>query len=129
MQTLDKVKKLLEVNLDADFGNRSEVLKQMLEQNIGSDGPFYPLVMIHEYYPSTTPKKKSFLINIKVKNNNSITYIAHYKELNTLKDMAAVVVAKSLSEESDVDTLENIPIPKCLLEDVSSWFKLLHELN
>merc|ERR1712034_18105 len=116
MDTVEKVKQLLRESLDTDFGNNNRILKERMDQNLigifGSEGLFH--LWVDAMWRSSTPEKKSFFINIMVKDKRHIIITAEYKEMKTLRDMAAMVVAKSLDNKNDVDKLEDIP--KCLLE-------------
>ena len=71
-------------------------------------------------YNYSAPEKKSFYINILVKNAGNIVLTAEYKELKTLRDIAAHVVAKSFTDEKEVEKLEG-EIPSYLLEDIKQF--------
>ena len=83
----------------------------------GSDGVLH--LSIDAIWISSTPDKKSFFVNIMVKGKRHIIITAEYKELKTLRDIAAMVVAKSIDDEKDVETLEEIP--KCVFEDIKQF--------
>ena len=118
IETVENVKQLLKESLETDFSNSNRVLKERMDQGLdgifGSDGVFH--LWIDAMWRSSTPDKKSFFVNIMVKGKRHIIITAEYKELKTLRDMAAMVVAKCIDDEKDVEKLEEIP--KCLFEDI-----------
>ena len=121
VDTVEKVKQLLRESLDTDFGNNNRVLKERMDPNLvgifGSEGLFH--LWVDAMWRSSTPDKKSFFINIMVKDKKHIIITAEYKEMKTLRDMAAMAVAKSFDDKNGVDKLEDIP--KCLLEDIKQF--------
>ena len=121
VDTVEKVKQLLRESLDTDFGNTNRVLKESMDHNLvgifGSEGLFN--LWVDAMWRSSTPEKKSFFINIMVKDKKHIIITAEYKEMKTLRDMAAMAVAKSFDDKNGVDKLEDIP--KCLLEDIKQF--------
>ena len=119
--TVEKVKQLLRESLDTDFGNNNRVLKERMDPNLvaifGSEGLFH--LWVDAMWRSSTPEKKSFFINIMVKDKRHIIITANYKEMKTLRDMAAMVLAKSFDDKTDVEKLEDIP--KCLIKDIQQF--------
>ena len=120
-ETVEKVKQLLKESLETDFSNSNRVLKERMDQGLvgifGSDGVFH--LWIDAMWRSSTPDKKSFFVNIMVKGKRHIIIKAEYKELKTLRNMAAMAVAKCIDDEKDVEKLEEIP--KCLFEDIKQF--------
>ena len=120
-ETVEKVKQLLKESLETEFSNSNRVLKERMDQGLvgifGSDGAFH--LSIDAMWRSSTPDKKSFFVNIMVKGKRHIIIKAEYKELKTLRNMAAMAVAKCIDDEKDVEKLEEIP--KCLFEDIKQF--------
>ena len=120
-ETVEDVKQLLKESLETDFSNSNRVLKERMDQGLvgifGSDCVLH--LSIDAIWRSSTPDKKSFFVNIMVKGRGHIIITAEYKELKTLRDMAAMVVAKCIDDEKDVEKLEEIP--KCVFEDIKQF--------
>eukprot|EP00092_Neocalanus_flemingeri_P033258 GFUD01036165.1.p2 GENE.GFUD01036165.1~~GFUD01036165.1.p2 ORF type:complete len:139 (-),score=47.74 GFUD01036165.1:68-484(-) len=120
--TVDKVKQLLKESLKTDFDNSNIVLKERMDHNLGdifgSESNF--LLFIDSMWRWSTPDKKSFFVNIMVKKKkNIIIMTAEYKEIKTLKDLAAMVVARFFKDKKDVDKLEDVP--KSLFDDIKEF--------
>ena len=105
--TVEKVKQLLRESLDTDFENNNRVLKERMDPKLvvifGSEGLSH--LWVDAMWRSSTPEKKSFFINIMVKDKRHIIITAEYKEMKTLRDMAAMAVANQFDDDKeDVDT-------------------------
>merc|ERR1712179_110214 len=111
LETVEKVKIIVKEGLESDFENKSDVLKQVLEKQLvnifGSDD--LTRVLVEEMYRLSTPDKKTFSIYIMVRENRNMIITAMYKELNTLRDLAALAVTKRFDTDKDVDKLQDIP--------------------
>eukprot|EP00092_Neocalanus_flemingeri_P039681 GFUD01043213.1.p1 GENE.GFUD01043213.1~~GFUD01043213.1.p1 ORF type:complete len:138 (+),score=47.33 GFUD01043213.1:45-458(+) len=119
--TVDKVKQLLKESLKKDFGNSNRVLRERMDHKLvnifGSDAHFH--LWVDAMWKSSTPEKKSFFVNIMVKDKKHIIITAEYKEIKNLKDLAAMVVARCFKDKEDVDKLEDVP--KCLFDDIKEF--------
>ena len=120
------VQKAVKESLLLDFNNDATELKRRLEIKLFEKfGPCREIQLsVNELYHDSAPSKKSFPVNIviidrKKKQMNRIAYVVEYKELKleTLKDMAAVVVARYLTEE-EVEVLE---VPECLVQKIKEF--------
>ena len=121
MDSVNRVKLLLKESLVTDFENSNKMLKQRMDTKLvdilGGEDNFY--LWVDAMWRSSTPQKKSFFVNIMVKNKKNIIITAQYKDVNTLKDMAAMVVARCFKDKKDVDKLEDVP--KCVFEDIKQF--------
>ena len=121
MESVNRVKQLLKESLVTDFENNNKMLKQRMDTKLvdilGGEDNFY--LWVDAMWRSSTPQKKSFFVNIMVKNKKNIIITAQYKDVNTLKDMAAMVVARCFKDKKDVDKLEDVP--KCVFEDIKQF--------
>merc|ERR1712002_678635 len=114
LETVERVRQILKESLQTDFENSSRVVKERMDKqlvDIFGEGLYHLLVF---------PDKNSFFINIMVKGKRHILLTAEYKELKTLRDFAANVVAKSFKDEKEVGKLEG-EVPSCLLEDIKQF--------
>ena len=119
-ETVEEVKQLLKESLETDFGNSNKVLKERMDQGlVGIFGSDFHL-WVDAMWRSSTPEKKSFFVNIMVKEKRHIIITAEYKELNTLRDMCAMMVSKCLDDEKNIEKFEDIP--KCLFEEIKQFF-------
>eukprot|EP00092_Neocalanus_flemingeri_P108261 GFUD01139019.1.p1 GENE.GFUD01139019.1~~GFUD01139019.1.p1 ORF type:complete len:111 (+),score=33.61 GFUD01139019.1:33-365(+) len=79
--TVDKVKQLLKETLKKDFNNSNRVLKERMDHNLvnifGSDAHFH-LSVDAIRMRSSTPERKSFFVNIMVKDKKHISITAEY---------------------------------------------------
>eukprot|EP00092_Neocalanus_flemingeri_P055659 GFUD01065837.1.p1 GENE.GFUD01065837.1~~GFUD01065837.1.p1 ORF type:complete len:147 (-),score=46.05 GFUD01065837.1:59-499(-) len=119
--TVNKVKQLLKETLKKDFKNSKRVLKERMDQGLVNVFGFalYHL-WVDAMWRSSTPEKKSFFVKIMVfKDKKDIIITAEYKEIKNLKSLSAMVVARCLKENEDVDKLENVP--KCLFDDIKEF--------
>ena len=121
MESVNRVKLLLKESLVTDFENSNKMLKQRMDTKLvdilGGEENFH--LWVDSMWRSSTPQKKSFFVNIMVKNKKHIIITAQYKDVNTLKDMAAMVVARCFKDKKDVDKLEDVP--KCVFEDIKQF--------
>ena len=127
-ETVEKVKELLKKCIESDFENDSKILKDEMDKALGNilgsvknifgKECFFHL-WIDAMWRSATPEKKSFFINIMVKGKGHIVITAEYRELKTLRDMAAKEVSKRLKHEDDVNRLSDIP--RCLFDDIKQF--------
>ena len=119
--TVQKVKLLLKDSLSTDFSNNNRVLKDRMDSNLpqifGSE-EFFRL-WVDSMWRSSAPEKKSFLVNILMRDDKHIIIAAEYKDVNTLRDVAALSIAKSVKKKDDVKSLKEIP--KCLYYDIEQF--------
>ena len=125
-ETVEKVKELLKKCIESDFENDSKILKDKMDRALGNilgseKNIFGKECFFHIWIDAmwTTPEKKSFFINIMVKGRGHIVITAEYKELKTLREIAAKEAAKRLHHKDDVDRL--CDIPRCLFGDIKQF--------
>merc|ERR1712002_28411 len=121
LETVDRVRQILKESLETDFENSNRVVKERMDKklvDIFGEGLYH--LWVDAMWKSSVPEKRSFFINIMVKGKRHILLTAEYKELKTLRDIAANVVAKSFKDEKDVEKLEG-EVPSCLLEDIKQF--------
>ena len=121
LETVERVRQILKESLETDFENSNRVVKERMEKqlvDIFGEGLYH--LWVDAMWKSSVPEKKSFFINIMVKGKRHILLTAEYKELKTLRDIAANVVAKSFKDEKEVEKLEG-EIPSCLFEDIKQF--------
>ena len=120
-ETVEKVKQLLKESLKTDFENNNRILKERMDHKLvdifESEGNFH--LWVDAMWRSSTPEKKSFFVNIMVKDKRHIIITAEFKEIKTLRDLAAMVVARCFNDKKDVEKLEDIP--KCLFDDIKDF--------
>merc|ERR1711955_126873 len=121
-ETVEKVRDVLKEILESDFENSNKLLKERLDKHLvnifGSEALFY--LWVDAMWRSSAPEKKSFFINIMVKGKRHIIITAEYKELKTLRDIAAKMASKSFNEEKEIEKLRG-EIPSCLFDDIKQF--------
>ena len=120
LETVEKVRQILKESLLTDDNSASAIQERMDKKLVDVFGEGLYRLWVSSTYNYSAPEKKSFYINILVKNAGNILLTAEYKELKTLRDIAAHVVAKSFTDEKEVDKLEG-EIPSYLLEDIKQF--------
>ena len=120
LETVEKVRQILKESLLTDDNSASAIQERMDKKLVDVFGEGLYRLWVDSTYNYSAPEKKSFYINILVKNAGNILLTAEYKELKTLRDIAAHVVAKSFTDEKEVDKLEG-EIPSYLLEDIKQF--------
>ena len=127
LETVEKVRQIVKDSLltvqcsDSLFDNSARALKERIDKKlVDVFGEGLYKLWVDADLNLSAPEKKSFYINILVKNAGTILIRAKYKELETLRDIAAHVVAKSFTDEKEVDKLEG-EIPSYLLEDIKQF--------
>ena len=118
LETVEKVRQILKESLD---DNSSRAIKERMDKklvNVFGEG-LYSL-WVDTARNSSVPEKKSFFINILVKRNGNMLLTAEYKELKTLRDIAAHVVAKSFTDKKELEKLVG-EIPSYLIEDIKQF--------
>merc|ERR1712179_606461 len=94
-ETVEKVREVLKKILESDFDNSNRLLKERLDKHLvnifGSEALFY--LWVDAMWRSSTPEKKSFFIII----------TAEYKELKTLRDIAAKMASKSFNDSKEIE--------------------------
>ena len=120
-ETAEKVEMVVKESLESDFENNTDNLREVLEKDLvnifGSDN--LTRVLVEEMYRMSTPDKKSFSIFIMAREKRNMIISAMYKELNTLRDLAALVVARRFHDDKEVDKLEDVP--RCLLDCIKQF--------
>ena len=113
IETVEKVREVLKRSMMTDFQNNNRTLKKRMDPELvdifGSEKHYY--LWVDAMWRSSEPEKKSFFINIMVRDKKHITITAEYREINTLREMSTMVVARYINEEEDVEKLE---IPNAL---------------
>merc|ERR1712179_592159 len=121
-ETVEKVREVLKKILESNFDNSNRLLKERLDKHLvnifGSEALFY--LWVDAMWRSSTPEKKSFFINIMVKGKRHIIITAEYKELKTLRDIAAKMASKSFNDSKEIEKLEG-EIPSCLFDDIKQF--------
>ena len=120
LETVEKVRQILKESLLTDDNSASAIQERMDKKLVDVFGEGLYRLWVDSAYNYSAPEKKSFYINILVKNAGNILLTAEYKELKTLRDIAAHVVAKSFTDEKEVEKLEG-EIPSYLLEDIKQF--------
>ena len=120
LETVEKVRQILKESLLTDDNSASAIQERMDKKLVDVFGEGLYRLWVSSTYNYSAPEKKSFYINILVKNAGNILLTAEYKELKTLRDIAAHVVAKSFTDEKEVEKLEG-EIPSYLLEDIKQF--------
>ena len=120
LETVEKVRQILKESLLTDDNSASAIQERMDKKLVDVFGEGLYRLWVDSTYNYSAPEKKSFYINILVKNAGNILLTAEYKELKTLRDIAAHVVAKSFTDEKEVEKLEG-EIPSYLLEDIKQF--------
>ena len=120
LETVEKVRQIIKESLLTDDNSASAIQERMDKKLVDVFGEGLYRLWVDSTYNYSAPEKKSFYINILVKNAGNILLTAEYKELKTLRDIAAHVVAKSFTDEKEVDKLEG-EIPSYLLEDIKQF--------
>ena len=120
LETVEKVRQILKESLLTDDNSASAIQERMDKKLVDVFGEGLYRLWVSSTYNYSAPEKKSFYINILVKNAGNIVLTAEYKELKTLRDIAAHVVAKSFTDEKEVEKLEG-EIPSYLLEDIKQF--------
>ena len=119
--TVKKVKQRLKEILETDFENCEKILKERMDIKLcgifGFEGAFD--IWVDAMWRSSTPDKKTFFVNIMVKDKRHIIITAEFKEVTTLRDMAAMAVAKCLDGQRDVEQLKDIP--KSVYDDIKQF--------
>ena len=118
VETVQKVKLLLKESLSTDFCNNNRMLKDRMDLNLPQIfGPdeFFRL-WVDSMRSSSSPEKKSFFVNLLVRDNKHIIIAAEYKDIITLRDVAALRIAQSLKKKEYIQALDDIP--KCLYNDI-----------
>ena len=122
VETVLKVKLLLKESLSTKFSNSNRVLKDRMDSNLprifGPD-EFFRL-WVDSMWRSSSPDKKSYFVNLMVRDDKHIIITAEYKDIKTLRDVAALRIAQSLYKKDDVQALNDIP--KCLYNDIVKFF-------
>eukprot|EP00092_Neocalanus_flemingeri_P014785 GFUD01015956.1.p1 GENE.GFUD01015956.1~~GFUD01015956.1.p1 ORF type:complete len:144 (-),score=37.33 GFUD01015956.1:72-503(-) len=113
---------LLNESLRTDFDDSNKVQKERmvhkLEDIFGSDARFHYLCLDAKLR-SSTPEKSSF-VNIMVNDKKHILLItAEYTEIKSLRELAAMVVARCFKDKNDVEKLKDVP--KCLFDDIKEF--------
>ena len=120
LETVEKVRQILKESLLTDDNSASAIQERMDKKLVDVFGEGLYKLWVDADLNLSAPEKKSFYINILVKNAGTILIRAKYKELETLRDIAAHVVAKSFTDEKEVEKLEG-EIPSYLLEDIKQF--------
>ena len=120
LETVEKVRQIIKESLLTDDNSASAIQERMDKKLVDVFGEVLYRLWVDSTYNYSAPEKKSFYINILVKNAGNILLTAEYKELKTLRDIAAHVVAKSFTDEKEVEKLEG-EIPSYLLEDIKQF--------
>ena len=120
LETVEKVRQILKESLLTDDNSASAIQERMDKKLVDVFGEGLYRLWVDSTYNYSAPEKKSFYINILVKNAGNILLTAEYKELKTLRDIAAHVVAKSFTDEKEVEKLEG-EIRSYLLEDIKQF--------
>ena len=120
LETVEKVRQILKESLLTDDNSASAIQERMDKKLVDVFGEGLYRLWVNSTYNYSAPEKKSFYIKILVKNAGNIVLTAEYKELKTLRDIAAHVVAKSFTDEKEVEKLEG-EIPSYLLEDIKQF--------
>ena len=120
LETVEKVRQIIKESLLTDDNSASAIQERMDKKLVDVFGEGLYRLWVDSTYNYSAPEKKSFYINILVKNAGNILLTAEYKELKTLRDIAAHVVAKSFMDEKEVEKLEG-EIPSCLFEDIKQF--------
>ena len=120
LETVEKVRQIIKESLLTDDNSASAIQERMDKKLVDVFGEGLYRLWVDSTYNYSAPEKKSFYINILVKNAGNILLTAEYKELKTLRDIAAHVVAKSFTDEKEVEKLEG-EIPSYLLEDIKQF--------
>ena len=120
LETVEKVRQITKESLLTDDNSASAIQERMDKKLVDVFGEGLYRLWVDSAYNYSAPEKKSFYINILVKNAGNILLTAEYKELKTLRDIAAHVVAKSFTDEKEVEKLEG-EIPSYLLEDIKQF--------
>ena len=120
LETVEKVRQITKESLLTDDNSASAIQERMDKKLVDVFGEGLYRLWVSSTYNYSAPEKKSFYINILVKNAGNILLTAEYKELKTLRDIAAHVVAKSFTDEKEVEKLEG-EIPSYLLEDIKQF--------
>ena len=120
LETVEKVRQIIKESLLTDDNSASAIQERMDKKLVDVFGEGLYRLWVSSTYNYSAPEKKSFYINILVKNAGNILLTAEYKELKTLRDIAAHVVAKSFTDEKEVEKLEG-EIPSYLLEDIKQF--------
>ena len=118
VETVQKVELLLKESLSTDFCNNNRMLKDRMELNLPQIfGPdeFFRL-WVDSMWRSSSPEKKSFFVNLMVQDGKHIIITAEYKDIITLRDVAALRIAQSLQTKEYIQALDDIP--KCLYKDI-----------
>merc|ERR1719466_619248 len=93
---------LLRVGLVGKNNNR--ILKERMDHKLvdifESEGNFH--LWVDAMWRSSTPEKKSFFVNIMVKDKRHIIITAEFKEIKTLRDLAAMVVARCFNDKRHI---------------------------
>ena len=120
LETVEKVRQIIKESLLTDDNSASAIQERMDKKLVDVFGEGLYRLWVDSTYNYSAPEKKSFYINILVKNAGNILLTAEYKELKTLRDIAAHVVAKSFTDEKEVEKLEG-EIRSYLLEDIKQF--------
>ena len=120
IETVEKVREVLKRSMMTDFQKNNRTLKKRMDPELvdifGSEKHYY--LWVDAMWRSSEPEKKSFLINIMVRDKKHIIITAEYREIKTLREMSAMVLARYINDEKDVEKLE---IPKSLYSCIKEF--------
>ena len=122
-ETVEEIRQLLKETLNFESKINRKILKDRIDQALGSILG-YSLLWIDSATFGDTPEteEKSFWINIMLKDRSHILIAAEYRELKTLRDIAAAKAAKLLKHEEDVEKLvKDEFILKSLINDIKQY--------
>merc|ERR1711970_816655 len=121
IETVERVRKVLKRSMRTDFQNNNRTLKQRMDPELvdifGSENHYY--LWVDAMWRSAAPEKKSFFVNIMVRDKKHIIITAEYREINSLREMSAMIVARFVDNEKDVEKLE---VPKSLFPCIKEFF-------
>ena len=123
-ETAEEVRQLVKETLHFESKINRKILKDTIDKALGSILG-YSLLWVDTATFRDTPEteaEKSFWINIMLKDRSHILIAAEYRELKTLKDIAAAKAAKLLKHEEDVEKLvKDEIIPRSLINDIKQY--------
>ena len=125
-ETAEEVRQLVKETLHFESKINRKILKDTIDKALGSILGYSLLCTWYMWVDTATFRdtpeteaEKSFWINIMLKDKSHILIAAEYRELKTLRDIAAAKAAKLLKHEEDVEKLvKDEFIPKSLSNDI-----------
>ena len=131
----EEIKTLISNILNENYDiTKGETLRNLLDEKMKtrftSEETRRYYLSVDSMWRSDRPHMKSFFVGIQMKNRRPLHLFAQYRQLTSLKEIAAWSVARSLKTSHNLETLQKEKhIPKPLTSEVRNFFPTKSDEN